>query len=215
MSEPETFCDGCGKKVSPEHLAKRVQRIELASQYRPLRIKLLFLAEAPPLRLESYFYHPGHGDAQKGVLSRAFFDELMLALGILGQPAEERDEDQALRAFAHRGFFLADAVECPLEEVAPGLYEGRSEVGWNDLAHRYAQGLLTRIENSYKPAWILPISKRLHRYLLPLLRDAGLGSKLILYQNLPLPFPHPFNPAAQSQFRAGTEHALRVIEQGA
>lgn len=215
MSEPDTFCDGCGSKVSPEHLANRVQRIELASRYRPLRIRLLILAEAPPLRLQSYFYFPSHAEMQKGVLSRAFFDELMRALGFLGEHDDDRDEATALQEFQKHGFFLADAIECPLEEVAPGLYEGRSSIGWNDLAHRYSKALITRIQNSFAPTWIVPISKRLHRYLLPLLRDAGLGAKLVLYQNLPLPFPHPFNPAAQAQFRAGIEHALATMEKGA
>lgn len=215
MSRANTFCDGCGLKVSPDHLSNRVKRIELASRYRPLRIRLLFLAEAPPLRLQSYFYFPSHGEMQKGVLSRAFFDELMRALGLVGTRAEERDEAAALQEFQKQGFFLADAIECPLEEVAPGLYEGHSTIGWNDLAHRYADGLITRIRNSFKPTWVVPISKRLHRYLIPLVRDAGLGDKLLLYEDLPLPFPHPFNPAAQSQFRAGIESALRVAEKSA
>jgi hypothetical protein len=36
-----------------------------------------------------------------------------------------------------------------------------------------------------------------------MLQAAGWAERLLLYHNLPLHFPHPDNPGAQAQFRAG------------
>jgi len=109
-----------------------------------------------------------------------------------------------------RGFFLADASECPVDESAAGTEE---------LFERYASTLLKRILYSYKPKRIALPSMRM-RPLIPLLEQAGLTNRLLLYQGLPLRFPrpvpygtgpHPANSATQARFRAGLAEILAKL----
>ncbi len=206
-SAPTVYCDGCGGQVSPEHVANRIRRLELASRYRPIHIHILFLAEAPPPSLENYFYYPGKGDQAKHGLSRVLFDELMTSVGIGVGDRTARDEESCLLTFQKRNLFLADSLECPVEDVVPGFREG-VKADPQALSHRFGPTLVLRIQNSYKPRYIVLLSKRT-RFLIPSLQQAGLGERLLLYNNLPLPFPHPHNPASQTLFRAGMEHVLK------
>src|SRR5215472_9195783 len=51
-------CDGCGLPATQEHIGARIRRLELATQYRPIHIGILFVALAPPPRPEGDFYAP-------------------------------------------------------------------------------------------------------------------------------------------------------------
>jgi hypothetical protein len=37
------LCDGCGQPATPEHIAERIHRLELATRYRPIHIQVLWL----------------------------------------------------------------------------------------------------------------------------------------------------------------------------
>ena len=193
-------CDGCGLPASPGHVALRIRRIELATRFRPIHINVLFLAEAPPEKLEDYFYFPAGNRAERGRLSRALFSGLMTGLQIAA--ANAAGDEPLLAEFQRRGFFLADCLECPVAEIVPGLREGTAKANSNELTHRYGATILRRIESSYKPKRIVLLSTRT-RHLIPLLQQAGWGGRLLLYHGLPLHFPHPDNPGAQAQFRQG------------
>jgi hypothetical protein len=78
----QILCDGCGQPASEEHFARRIRRLELATRFRPIHIQILFLAEAPPPRLENYFYSPNDNRDSRTGLSHVLFDELMRGLGI-------------------------------------------------------------------------------------------------------------------------------------
>lgn len=199
------LCDACGRSASPEHIALRLRRLELATRFRPLHIGILFLAEAPPSRLEDYFYHPAEDASQRAGLSRVLFDALMQGVGIA--PLAGKSDEGCLVEFQKRGFFLADSLECPVEEIAPGLREGATRVNAAELAHRYAPTIVKRIQFSYKPKHLVLLSTRT-RHLIPFLQQAGLSDRLLLYQGLPLHFPHAHNPAAQAQFHAGLAEVL-------
>jgi hypothetical protein len=199
-------CDGCLLPASDEHIARRLERLQLATRFRPIHIQLLFLAEAPPPRPEDYFYSCA-ADAPRSGLSRILFHELVTATGIAG---EGKSDEMCLVEFQRRGFFLADGLECPVEEIVPGVRQGTARANAQELAHRYAPTIVKRILYSYKPAHIALLSTRT-RHLIPFLEQAGLRDRLLLYEGLPLHFPHPHNPAAQAQFRAGMEEILRCI----
>ncbi len=201
------YCDGCGGQVSPEHLANRMRRLELASRYRPIHIHILFVAEAPPPDLKNYFYYAGKGEHAKRGLSRILFDELMRSVAIDVREGTERDEESCLLMFQKRNLFLADALECPVEDVVPGFREG-VKADPQALSHRFGPALVLRIQNSYKPKHVVLVSKRT-RFLIPSLQQAGLGERLLLYNALPLPFPHPNNPAAKMLFRTGMDFVLK------
>jgi hypothetical protein len=196
----QATCDGCGLPASPEHVALRIRRIELATRFRPIHISMLFLAEAPPDRLEDYFFYPAQPREERGRLSRALFNGLMSGLQIA--PAEGAGDEAFLAEFQRRGFYLADCLECPLAEIVPGFREGAAKANSSKLIHQFSATILSRISSSYKPKQIVLLSTRT-RHLIPLLQHAGWGGRLLLYHGLPLHFPHPDNPGAQAQFRAG------------
>jgi hypothetical protein len=50
------LCDGCGLTVDAEHIRQRIERLELATRYRPVHIQMLLVGAAPPERPEDYFY---------------------------------------------------------------------------------------------------------------------------------------------------------------
>lgn len=201
---PPALCDGCGLAADPEHIARRIRRLELATRFRPIHVAVLFLAEAPPPRLEDYFYYPAADRSQRSGLSRVLFDELMAGAGI----STEQPDEECLAQFQRRGFFLADSLECPVEEIVPGVREGTARASARQLAERYGPTIVKRVEHSYKPKHVVLLSTRT-RHLIPLFQRAGLAERLLLYQGLPLHFPHPHNPAAQAQFRAGLAEVLR------
>jgi hypothetical protein len=61
------ICDGCGAAVEPEHIRARIERLELATRYRPVHIQTLLIGSAPPVRPEEYFYT---SEAQSAELQR-------------------------------------------------------------------------------------------------------------------------------------------------
>ena len=49
-------CDGCGATVDSEHIRSRIERLEMATRYRPVHIQTLLVGTAPPERTEEYLY---------------------------------------------------------------------------------------------------------------------------------------------------------------
>lgn len=51
-------CDGCGVQADGDHIRRRIERLELATRFRPIHIHVLLVDAAPPSRLEDYFISP-------------------------------------------------------------------------------------------------------------------------------------------------------------
>ncbi len=49
-------CDGCGQFAPPAHIARRLQRLEWATRYRPVHIHTLILGGIVPSQQSSYLY---------------------------------------------------------------------------------------------------------------------------------------------------------------
>lgn len=49
-------CDGCGATVDAEHIRSRIERLEMATRYRPVHVQTLLVGTAPPERTEDYLY---------------------------------------------------------------------------------------------------------------------------------------------------------------
>jgi len=170
-------CDGCGLPASPSHIAQRVQRLELATRFRPVHIGILFVALEPATRAENDFYGPPK--------SREFFDSFLEALEISSAnkfSAESNFEAigvARLAEFQHRGYFLAHLSECPLPEPkeSPEL-----------TISRLAPTLIRRIRFNYRPRFVVPMGQEALS-LVEVLNAAALGPQLILNQGKPLPIP--------------------------
>lgn len=98
-------CDGCGQPASVEHFARRLQRLEWATRYRPVHMQALLISAVSPLANEDFLYWPA-GEYQGEAA------QLLDAIGIVhrGRPA-----DAVLTEFQKRGLYLTHVLECPME----------------------------------------------------------------------------------------------------
>jgi hypothetical protein len=161
-------CDGCGLPASPEHIAARVQRLELATRFRPIHIQVLFVAFEPLPRLEDDFYGPP--------ASRDFFDSFLGSLNIspdMENNAIGSDGTPAgianLLEFQRRGYYLAYLSECP---VTTGQETGESAA--REYISRLAPTLVKRIRFNYKPKHVALLGDKTAA-LVEVLDHAGMG----------------------------------------
>jgi hypothetical protein len=183
-------CDGCGLSASPEHIAERVRRIELSTRFRPVHIGVLFVAFAPPVRLEDDFYGPGE--------SKEFSDPFLEALEIPSSTdkvspgsAGQATDSERLVEFQRRGYYLAYLSECPIP--------ANEEPAASTIA-RLCPTLIRRIRFNYKPKHVAPLGQELVP-LLEMLRVAGIGPILMLDQGLALPTPRTGDIDSMELFR--------------
>lgn len=157
-------CDGCGAQADEAHIRQRIERLEMATRFRPIHIQTLFLADAPASRIEDYFYRPLSEGELRSAGAKEFFLEMMKSAGITAEVAA--DEEAALAEFQRRGFCLAHAVECPVgtpEEL-------------NERVTRASTTLLKRIEFSYRPKHVVPIGATV-KAIAPELRKPSIGDR--------------------------------------
>jgi hypothetical protein len=192
------------------HLRLRYERLEWATKFRPIHIGVLLLSDAPPPRREDYFYRAGK--SERSGHQRIFFEELLGAAGI--PTAEAAVEESALAEFQHRGFFLAEACECPLEELAAAAGEDPHHFLRAPYLRKFAPTVVKRIQFSYKPKKIVPIGNDSGELVLAL-RDAGLGERLVLENGRPIFDPSLGDPAGSAEFRTALgeriERALSAL----
>jgi hypothetical protein len=170
---PLLTCDGCGQPASPEHIQRRLARLEWTTRYRPVHIGTLLLGGIAPAEDAEFIYSPGGEFA--GEAGR-----------ILSATAVERDGrsmDSVLSEFQRAGFLLSYVLECPLEadEDDTGLVEAK-------LKARLPL-VLSKIRQSLKPKRIIPISLLMEPLILDL---APAGCPIVLDGTKPfnLDLPH-------------------------
>src|ERR1700685_3227105 len=95
-------CDSCGARVDDAHIRQRIERLELATRFRPVHISVLLIDAAPPARFEDYFYRATSEPSERSPESRAYFDELARTAGVGQVPVVS--EEAALTEFQRRGF---------------------------------------------------------------------------------------------------------------
>ena len=190
------ICDACGAQADEAHIKQRIQRLELATRFRPIHIQVLLLDAAPPAKLEDYFYHATTNSEQRSVASRMFFSEMAKCAG--HAPGTHAQEESTLAEFQKRGFFLAYAVECPVESS--------SELA--QTIRRLAPTVALRLNSSYKPKFVAPISRMLQE-VIPALESKGWSDKIILNDGKPFDDPLLGDPQRQAEF--GTSLGDRLV----
>lgn len=159
-------CDGCGQPASPEHIARRLQRLEWTSRYRPVHMATLLLGGFSPLA-DADFLYSGKFEGEAG--------QLMEAVGI--SPGGKTPET-VLNEFQRAGLFLTHLLECPLESGQAGPLVCES------LLEKRISSVMTRIRRSLKPQRVILISESLAP-LSTRLSSAELGCAVILDGNQP------------------------------
>jgi hypothetical protein len=138
----EILCDGCGQPSSPGHIARRLQRLEWATRYRPIHLHTLLLGAISPQAPAEFLYSPE--DAHSGEAAN-----LIAAAGI---SAAGKSTDTILSEFQRRGIYLTHVLECPLDVPSRG-----ADFLNNALITRLPT-LFTRIRRSLKPKRLAFIS---------------------------------------------------------
>jgi hypothetical protein len=161
-------CDGCGQAASGEHIARRLQRLEWATRYRPVHIHTLLLGAFSPREENDFLYAPG-GE---------FRGEAALLLDAVGIATAGKTREAVHVEYQRAGFFLTHVMECPLEgegTVPPDAYSA--------LKKRLA-AVATRIRRSLKPKRVMVITEQ----LAPLVDDIfalNLGCPVLLDRGKP------------------------------
>ena len=201
MGAAETIlrCDGCGLPASAEHIAARLERLELATRFRPVHINLLFVALQPSAALEDDFYCSPE--------SAPLLDSLEQALQLSTSEdavARSGDDHQARTArlleFQRRGYYLAYVSECPLPAGSDRAQAGENK-DTASLLLSIAPTLLKRIQFNYKPKQVALLGTELHP-LVETLKQAGMGGILLLDGEAPLTLPDPGDEASMARFRS-------------
>jgi hypothetical protein len=183
-------CDGCGEHADDAHVRARIERLELATRFRPIHIHTLLMDAAPPSSPEDYFYAVSADRSQRSVGSRVCFDELMKCAGFASDAAIQ--EELALAEFQRKGLFLASAIECPI----------RAATDLEAAVQKAAPTVVQRVKASYKPRHIVLLSEAARGLIGPL-SDAGWRDRLILESDGPFVDPFLSDPAAQAEFATG------------
>src|SRR6202011_1584154 len=138
------LCDGCGQPASSEHIARRLQRLEWATRYRPIHLHTLLLGAFSPQAPAQFLYSP---ETHSGEAAN-----LIAAAGI---SSAGKSTDTILSEFQRRGIYLTHVLECPLDVLSTG-----AEFLNNALIARLPT-LFTRIRRSLKPKRLAFISGNL------------------------------------------------------
>jgi hypothetical protein len=183
-------CDGCGRPASPEHIAERVARLELATRFRPIHMDVLFIALAPMLRLEDDFYGPPQ--------TRDYFASLMdaleiatLAAGAITESNPPGRDAAMLTEFQRHGYYMSYLSECPIPEGSRNASE---------IFSTLAPALIRRIRFNYKPKHIALLGNEMAP-IAEILQKSGVGIFPFLQGGQPLVIPSPGDLSARTVFR--------------
>jgi len=138
-------CDGCGQAASAEHIARRLQRLEWTTRYRPVHIHTLLLGAFSPLHDKDFLYAGGVEDGGE------FRGEAAQILAAVGISTAGKTRDTIHAEFQRAGFFLTHILECPLE----------GDSATTALLAKRLQPVATRIRRSLKPKRVMAVTEEL------------------------------------------------------
>jgi hypothetical protein len=166
MTEIALRCDGCGQAASAAHVARRLQRLEWATRYRPLHVGALLLGAVAPRDDAEFLYAP----------EGKFAGEAQRVLQATGVSASGKSPDAVLAEFQRCGFLLAHVLECPLEETNSGKVR--------ELIEFCLPATLARIRRSLKPKRLALVSGAM-AFAVARFQSANLSCALVLDDGKP------------------------------
>jgi hypothetical protein len=152
-------CDGCGQLAAPEHIARRLRRLEWTTRFRPLHIQTLLLGGISPRDDDEFLYHP---DASTKGEARVVLDAVQVS-------TEGKSREAVLTEFQKLGLMLTHVLECPVEDNAAGSREA---------IEKHLLATVARIRRSLKPKRVLLLSADLD-HLADQLRRTDLGCPIL------------------------------------
>jgi hypothetical protein len=161
-------CDGCGQAASPEHTARRLERLEWTTRHRPVHIHTLLLGGFSPLEERDFLYSP----------RMEFHGEAALLLKALGISTAGKTPDTVQAEFQRAGLFLAYVLECPLDREA-----SRTTAAASLLAGQLPIAA-ARIRRSLKPKRVILVAGELGPMVDSIL-GAALGCPIVMDDGRP------------------------------
>lgn len=178
-------CDGCGQAGSPEHIARRLRRLEWATRYRPVHIQTLLLARAAPREDTEFLYAPN-------VELRGEAESLLRAVGV---SLDRKSAQDTLPAFQSAGFLLTHILECPVEPRENGAANA------GDLLRKHLPAVASRIRRSLKPKSVMLVTEMPTEVVQDILA-LDLGCEVILNDGKPFALTPLLTEAEVARFRA-------------
>jgi hypothetical protein len=178
-------CDGCGQSASPAHLARRLQRLEWTTRYRPVHIQALLLGGVAPEADAAFLYSP-EGNYQ---------GEAANLLDALRISRAGRSADAILADFQKGGLLLTHVLECPLE---PGTTPSAAQ----QFLEKQLPFVIARIRRSLKPKRLVLFSRELAA-LAGKFTETSLGSPVFTGLYGPLALDGSPSESEREEFRRG------------
>ena len=178
-------CDGCGQMGSPEHMARRLRRLEGATRYRPVHIETLLLGGVAPREDGEFLYAPGGEFRGEG-------GSLLLAAGI---PFAEKPADTVHAEFQAAGLFLTHVLECPLENGPNDAPKA------SNLLREHLPLVASRIRRSLKPRRVILVTEMPPEVVQDILA-LDLGCEVILNSGKPFALTSSVKEREIARFRA-------------
>lgn len=186
MSTPAILrCDGCGQLGSPEHIARRLRRLECATRYRPVHIQMLLLGGVAPREDPEFLYAPGEEFRGEGA-------ELLRAVGI---PFAGKSVEAVHAEFQSAGFFLTHVLECPLESSPKSASDA------SNLMRKHLPAVASRIRRSLKPKRVMLVTEMPQELVQDILA-LDLGCQVILNDGKPFALTPSGSEEEIARFRA-------------
>lgn len=177
-------CDGCGQMASPEHIARRLRRLEWATRHRPVHIQTLLLGAVAPSEDAEFLYAPGGEFRGEG-------EALLHAVVI---PFAGKSADTVHAEFQSAGFFLTHVLECPLEDDLKSTSDAAS------LLHEHLSAAASRIRRSLKPKRVILVTAMPPEVVQDVL-SLDLGCPVMLDDGKPFRFSSSSEETSLSRFR--------------
>jgi len=174
-------CDGCGQPATSEHIARRLQRLEWTTRYRPLHIQSVLLGGISPETLTDFLYSPEGACTGE---ARQILDAAQIS-------TEGKSRESIHLEFQKRGLLLIHVLECPLD---PGA-------NVQALLERQLPSVFTRIRRSLKPKRVVLFSAELATFAPAFLRP-DLGFPIVPATAQPFDLSGLAPLAVSEEFRA-------------
>lgn len=182
----DTFlrCDGCAQLASPEHIARRLRRLEWATRSRPVHIQTLLLGGVAPREDAEFLYAPSGDFRGEG-------EALLRAVRI---PFAGKSAETVHAEFQSAGFFLAHVLECPLEDWLKGTSNAAN------LLRKHLPAVASRIRRSLKPKRVTLVTEMPQELVQDIL-SLDLGCPVMLDDGKPFCFHSSTEGTSLSRFR--------------
>lgn len=179
------LCDGCGQVGSPEHIARRLRRLEWATRNRPVHIQTLLLGGVAPREDAEFLYAPGGELRGEG-------EALLRAVGI---PFAGKFTEAVHAELQSGGFFLTHILECSLEGSP------KSATNASNLMREHLPAVASRIRRSLKPKRVMLVTEMLPEVVQDILA-LDLGCEVVLNDGAPFAFTPSGREEEIARFRA-------------